>query len=357
MVDPLLLAIVGTAFGDVAVTPMSKASSMTFSKFCSVALVALATASTAQGQVRRVSPPPVADRANVQAVLPTPRALRRPGAQDGGQVLRDESAASQAALRAVARPADCGDCIAGVNGRVIDRTTFTPGTDETASAYVITGAGFGDAPGSVYLGGPFNARPNLRVDNWSDGRIVAYFPRGLRGEIDRSGVSLIVRRADGRLIQTPATARFYAAREEQTLNFDQIPRTSIRWQSDTALTMEIQNGGLYFSGQNPGDSVKHGFTDRILINFLKPGFEGSSFSVGFCRTDTGDGSRSGGSGGRYLYGGYDARWDGDDIVIDRAMWQDHISPMGPISGGNWFESCFRDLRITVIGPAGVSATR
>lgn len=331
---------------------------MSFLKPISVALAALAVAPAAQAQARRLSPPPAAvPAADLRAILPSPVALRRPGAQDGRQVLRDEASAAQAALRAVARPIDCSDCIVGINGRGIDRTTFTPGTQDAPSAYVITGAGFGDAPGGVYLGGPFNTRPELRVDAWSDGRIVAYFPRGLRGETDRTGVSLTVRRADGRLVQTAATARFYAAREEQTLNFDQIPRSSIRWQSDTALDMDIKDGGLSFVGVDSGDSVKRGFTDRIVLNFLKPGFEGVAFTVGFCRSDTGDGSAAGSSGGRYLYGRYDARWEGDDIVIERAMWQDHSSPMMLVSGSNVFRSCFRDLRVTVTGPAGVSPVR
>ncbi|WP_146112039.1 hypothetical protein [Brevundimonas vesicularis] len=330
---------------------------MTVQKSFLLAFVALVLAPDVQAQARLPSRPAMADRAAIQVVAPAPITLRRPGAQDGRQVLRDEAAAAQAALRAVARPIDCSDCIAGINGRAIERTTFTPGTQETPSAYVITGAGFGDAPGGVYLGGPFNTRPELRVDNWSDGRIIAYLPRGLSGETDRSGVCLIVRRADGRLVQTAATGRFYATREEQTLGFDQIPPASIRWQSDTSLEMQVRDGGLRFVGTDSGDSVKRGFSDRIILNFLKPGFEGSAFSVGFCRSDTGDGSANGSAGGRYLYGRYDARWDGDDIVIDRAMWQNHTSPQMLTSGANTFQSCFRDLRITVTGPAGVSPMR
>ena len=332
---------------------MLKASPMIF-RSVPLALVVLAVGGGAMAQAR-LATPPAASRANIAANLSAPVTLRRPGAQDGRQILRDEVSASQAALRSILRAAGCENCIVGVNGRSVERATFTPGTDETASAYVITGAGFGDTPGGVYLGGPFNARPDLRVDNWTDTRIVAYFPRGLRGEIDRTGVSLIVRRSDGRLIQTPATARFYAAREEQTITFDQIPRASVRWQSDNALRMETRNGGLYFKAMDVGDAAKRGFTDRIVLDFLKPGFESTSFSVGFCRSDTGDGSASGGTGGRYLYGRYDARWDGDDVVIDRAVWQDHLSPQLVIPGANAFESCFRDLRITVTGPAGIGA--
>ncbi len=322
-----------------------------------LAIVTLAVGTGAEAQTR-LSAPPAAGRVNAAAILAPPVALRRPGGQDGRQVLRDESSASQLALRSIAaRPAGCDACVVAINGKGVDRVTFTPGTEDMASAYVITGSGFGDTPGGVYLNGPFNARPDLRVDSWSNTRIVAYFPRGLRGETDRSGIGLTVRLPDGRLIQTPATGRFYAAREDQVIDFNDIPRASIRWQSDTSLTMEIRNGGLSFASSNAGDSVKKGFTDRVLINFLKPGFEGTAFSVGFCRTDTAGSSASGGSGGRYLYGRYDARWDGDDIVIDRAMWQDHSSPMLLISGSDQFESCFRDLKITVTGPAGVRPLR
>lgn len=320
--------------------------------------LAALSVSTGAGAQTRLSAPSVANRTNVAATLPAPVTLRRPGAQDGRQILREESRASQGALRAIQpRLAACENCIASVNGRSIERATFTPGTADLASTYVITGDGFGDTPGGVYLGGPFNSRPELRVDSWTNNRIVAYFPRGLRGEPDRQGVSLTVRLSDGRLIQTPATARFYAAREEQTVGFDDIPRASLRWQSDTSLTLQVQNGGLHFTAMGAGDSVKRGFTDRVVVNFLNPAFEATAFNVGFCRSDTGNGSANGSDGGRYLYGRYDARWDGDDIVIDRAMWQDHASPFMLVSGSDVFDSCFRDLKITVIGPAGLRPLR
>lgn len=315
-------------------------------------LIAIAAGGSAQAQLRM--PQTAIAKAAIRPALPVSILRQKPGGREDRQILRETVAASQATLRAaLAGPAGCEGCIAVVNGKPVDRVTFTPGTEEMAAAYVISGAGFGDTPGSVYLRGGFNTRPELRVDGWSDRRIVAYFPRGLRGEVDQGGVGLVVRLPDGRLIETPATARFVAAREEQVIGFDDIPRASVRSQSDTALTMKQQDGGLYFFGVDSGESVKHGYTDRIVLNFLKPGFEGVAASTGFCRTDTGDTDQTGGAGGRYVYGQYDLRWDGDDIVIDRAMWQSHSSPMMAISATNSFESCFRDLKVTVAGPAGI----
>ncbi len=320
-----------------------------------LALAVLAASSTAaQAQLRRPLSGPRLEA--ISTAAPAPVVQRRAASEDNSRILREELAASQGAIRAAlaAGQIGCERCIAAINGKPVQRVTFTPGTEELAAAYTIIGAGFGDKPGSVYLAGRFNTRPELRVDSWNDRQIVAYFPRGLRGEVDQGEVSLVVKMNDGSLVQTPATGRFRAAREEQVIGFDAIPRSAIRYQSDTALEMEARDGGLYFYGVDSGDSVKRGYEDRIVLNFLKPGFEGVAASVGFCRSDTGDASASGERGGRYVYGNYAMRWDRDDLIISRAMWQDHRSPNMMLPGLNVFKSCFRDLKITVSGPAGIA---
>jgi hypothetical protein len=270
---------------------------------------------------------------------------------DSRQPLREEAVALRS-MGPVPGPI-CEDCVTTVNGRTIARVTFTPSTSEIPAIYTITGNGFGDVAGGVFLTGPFRTRPELRVESWDNRQIKVYFPQGLRGESDIQGVGLTVRLQSGKLISTPMTARFLAAREEQVIDFADIPQNSVRWQSNTSLKMTIADGGLNFSGVNVGDSVKTGYIDRIVMDFLANGFAATSFSVGFCRQDTGDGAAYGGAGGRYLYGRYDARWEGDDIVIDRAMWHSHRSRNLLLPEFDAFESCFRDLRITVEGPAGL----
>lgn len=279
----------------------------------------------------------------------------RPDRPDSREPLREEAAALRG-MGPVSGPI-CEDCVTTINGRTIANVTFTPSAADIPAIYTITGNGFGDVPGGVFLTGPFKFRPELRVESWNNRQIKVYFPQGLRGEPDLQGVGLTVRVKSGKLISTPMTARFLAAREEQVIDFAGIPQKSVRWQSNTSLKMTIADGGLKFTGANVGDSVKTGYTDRIVMDFLASGFAATSFSVGFCRQDTGEGAAYGGAGGRYLYGRYDARWDGDDIVIDRAMWHTHRSRNLLIPEDDAFLSCFRDLRITVEGPAGLKPVR
>lgn len=325
--------------------------------FASYALASLALfgpfAAEAQvGSLARRAPATTA--AIPPSLAPSLRRVR-PDRPDSRQPLREEAAALRG-MGPVPGPI-CEDCVTTINGRTIAKVTFTPSTADIPAIYTITGNGFGDVPGGGFLTGPFRTRPELRVESWNNRQIKVYLPQDVRGEPDLQGVGLTVRLKNGKLISTPMTARFLAAREEQVLSFADIPLKSVRWQSNTALTMTVADGGLNFSGVDVGDSVKTGYTDRIVTNFLAKGFVATSFSIGFCRQDTGDGAAYGGAGGRYLYGRYDARWEGDDIVIDRAMWQSHVSPNMALRGRNYFESCFRDLHITVEGPAGLKPVR
>lgn len=101
-------------------------------------------------------------------------------------------------------------------------TVFTP--DSTYNHYLITGCGFGNTPGSIYLTAGASSFPahNGRVllfpskgqtwgNQWSDGFINAQVDPNVTGEMDESNVSLVIEPANGGSVVANGFS-FYAKR-------------------------------------------------------------------------------------------------------------------------------------------------
>jgi hypothetical protein len=169
----------------------------------------------------------------------------------------------------------CNPCIKGVNGKGGSRLVFTPGTAESAAKYTIGGGGFGAKQGSVYLTGGFNKRPTLRVDSWRDDQITAYFEAGFTSEQDRTDVKLVVKLADGSLVESTGNAKFYATRAQTNIGLDKIPEGRINIDMVPNLSFSKTSNSYEFK-QTGSTTYPRGWTDTINTKsqgWLKPGFE------------------------------------------------------------------------------------
>ncbi|MFA6179179.1 MAG: hypothetical protein WC696_06155 [Candidatus Methylopumilus sp.] len=287
-------------------------------------------------------------------------------------ILQQESAAAASAVQAAGMATKlvsmCNPCISTINGKAINRAVFTPSSPDVISKVTIKGGGFGDQKPEIYLTGAFNKRPVLRVDTWRDDQITAFFEAGLSGEPDQDGVGLVVNLANGKQITTAASAKFYAARAEQTIDFNKIPDSRIKFDSSSSLVM--QRNGKGYSGnkhsQHGESNMARGLTDMINLEaqgLLKPGFEVVAATANIIQPQQNSNSNSNEcAGGQYSWGDSDIQWIGDSLQIKRPMGGDHTSPnYNPISlcgnGGDDSTDYFSgvsDIKIYVSGPVGIS---
>ncbi|NOT14776.1 MAG: hypothetical protein HOP21_04190 [Methylotenera sp.] len=247
-------------------------------------------------------------------------------------------------------------CIATVNGKAdVGRVVFTPGTADTASKVTIRGAGFGEnASVGAYLTGSFNKRPVLRVDTVRDDQITAYFESGFTGEIDREGVGLTITLPNGKQLTTASSAKFYAKREEQTIHFDQIPKSNISADKPYTGMLDYKNGGITYyefrsnAGDGSNQSIERTFNDIIRFDFLKSGFQVTDATANIQNVYP-----SSGCDGDYAFGESGIDMDPKFITIRKKMTLCYskifLSPPARA-----YNSKFTDMKLTVTGPAGVS---
>ena len=288
-------------------------------------------------------------------------------------ILQQENAAAEAAISKVNQSGklvtQCNPCISSINGKAVSRAVFTPGTGNTAAKVTIKGGGFGDGKPEVYLTGAFNNRPSLRVDTWRDDQIVAYFQPGYAGELDRDSVALVINTAGGKQISTAASAKFYATRVSQTIDFSKIPDSRIKFDDDSRVTMQRYASG-YAGGINTPNglpNMNHTFVDMIDLTsngLFKNGFEATAVNMIIEQPPENNseailpGIEC--SGGAYKFGDSGLDWVGDSLRIKRPMGLLHFSASSnPFSEctyltGDMYSTSVHDIQITVTGPAGTS---
>ena len=255
-------------------------------------------------------------------------------------------------------PAACAPCITRVNGKDISKVSFTPGVDGIAAKITISGDGFGEQKPQVYLTGPFQNRPpELRVDEWGNRQIVAYFSQGYQGEIDHDGVGLAVTTASGKQLKTAASGKFVATRAEYEIAFDNIPQASIHKDTEGLQGYPGNNGyHLYANLQNRKASLEKSFSDYIQLDFLKVGFEvNSAFATLYdntvescndCKITT------------LTFGENALNLQDGRLIIRRKSISHLFIPLGLGSliypDRVSYNVVYNNLKIKVIGPAGVN---
>lgn len=243
--------------------------------------------------------------------------------------------------------------ITAVNGGKF--TQFTPGTH-----YIITGCGFGSAPGKVYLSGPFPAH-NGEVDlgpywqysekrtwtgHWSDQVIDAQLDPALLGELDQYNISLVVQTSTGQQIQMTGVS-FKAQRAEimlgtvpaSALGFDPHETAGAwgtpcsNWIKTSSCTVEVlrQFGGHGMA--NPPDTYNIKLKPGFVLSRVKVLVMGGPDEENIVQTDT-------------------PEINGNQIVMH---WQWTTTSSTDSSGtAEYYSYSLYGLQIYVIGPLGVT---
>ncbi|MFA6179178.1 MAG: hypothetical protein WC696_06150 [Candidatus Methylopumilus sp.] len=268
-------------------------------------------------------------------------------------------------------------CILAVDGQPLTQASFTPGLP--GKTYKITGWGFGNNSGEVFLYNDFPTAPKFRPvpGQWKNTEISVTFDSYV-GAVDQNAQLVIHPSGATNNITTPAVVKFIATRDTFSIPFEKIPKNMI----------SLESGELFAPSYNAADcpqlnapiaycayvnfvrevnqiaSIKRPFTDKISLAFLKPGFKVTNVDAGFGRVDTNgsrcDGNNCGaGSGNVEVFGSYGYEIRNSEIVITRAVWHNHKSPnvLKAYKGGDEYFSGVQKLNVVVEGPKGVNPVK
>lgn len=247
-----------------------------------------------------------------------------------------------------------------VNGEKRD-FVITPGGN-----VVISGKGFGPAPGHVFASGltgfPGGAAA-LQVTAWNDFEIDAVLLAGIRGVPDLDGISAQAFTSAGKSFAL-GNGKFVAAREEIVLT-SQLDRLVLLQPSSQWPGVMAADGGVH--RRLGGDSLTcpSPGTDDLLFPQPPRGFQVSGVGMWHGRTDTGDRDAWGDAGNHMFIPGYSiGDWDMTSIAggqnVDRlriawGVFRSHTSPqfLEGVANG---DQCTSDYQVEVdlVGPAGVS---
>jgi hypothetical protein len=167
-----------------------------------------------------------------------------------------------------------GMSVATVN-RAKTGVIFT--TDQSTNLYTITGCGFGNTPGKLYLEGGQGAFPahggklGFVVRTWSDRGIVAMLEPSISGELDQDNVTLVVETATaarGRIQSGPH--KFIAARGQPIL-IPALPKSAFCSTSATAMN-EWCPEGVVSGGAIVSPCGAWGLTDCSIEIFRQKPF-------------------------------------------------------------------------------------
>ena len=241
------------------------------------------------------------------------------------------------------------------------QVVFTPDID---TEYVISGCGFGNTPGQIYLTGGFqtNGGKVAMVPfhpftgpitgssgtsggweiHWTDEQIEASVDSNVSGELDEGSVTLVIEPAGGAPLQAGWGFDFYARRGSPVM-LPQIPQSAFSHDTVFAAfggysspggawmlkntTVEVLRAGNF----NP--SYGYSITPDVFTINLKPGFVIYSVSGAYAATPNSVGGKP-----------YRVSLSGNQVVVNY--------PMAQITAQYWFS--LYGLKVFVVGPIGVS---
>lgn len=238
---------------------------------------------------------------------------------------------------------------------------FTPDID---TEYAISGCGFGNTPGQIYLTGGFQTNGGRVAmvpfhpftgpitgssgtaggwgTHWTDQQIEASVDPNVSGEIDERSVTLVIEPTSGAPLQAGWGFDFYARRGSPVM-LPQIPESAFSHDTVFAAfggysspggawmlkntTVEVLRAGNF----NP--SYGYHITPDVFTINLKPGFVIYSVSGAYAATPNSVGGKP-----------YQVSLSGNQIVVNY--------PMAQITTQYWFS--LYGLKVFVVGPIGVS---
>jgi hypothetical protein len=198
------------------------------------------------------------------------------------------------------------------------------------------------------------------VHDWHDREIYALVPAGIREVIDQPAVLQVTTRA-GKAYSLN-TGRFYAAREEITVNAG-LGRV-LQFSSSPNWNATMTDNGRVDRGGNGEGCPEQPGTDRLYFTPLANGYVVSGIGWWTGREDTGDGDGDGHGGSRSFSPGYSfGDWGTGTITVGRDRVQ---VPTLPLNWGVWcrfidsgqfsstVSSSNYQVEVSLIGPAGLS---